>query len=80
MNRNIRVIICIFVVAFAAMSLYFCNYLLFKKDDYISSAHNKRLASYSEHVTRGNILSSDGQVLAETVTDEFGEEKRVYNF
>ncbi len=80
MNKGIKVTLYLFMLIFAAMIIYFGNFLANEKDDYISSSHNSRLNSYSENVRRGNILSSDGQILAKTVVDEEGNESREYPF
>ncbi|HCA21485.1 MAG TPA: peptidoglycan glycosyltransferase [Lachnospiraceae bacterium] len=46
----------------------------------IADPHNKRQDYYSEYIIRGDIVSADGQVLATTVTDEDGNEERVYPY
>lgn len=80
MNKGIKVTLYLFMLVFAAMIIYFGNFLVNEKDDYISSSHNARLNAYSESVQRGSILSNDGQILAQTVVNEDGSESRVYPF
>ena len=50
------------------------------KDDVISSPYNRRQDTYAEHVVRGEIRASGGEVLAKTETDEEGNEQRVYPY
>ena len=50
----------------------------FKSDDFINSPYNTRQDSFSDRVVRGKILSSDGQVLAQTNVSEDGTETRNY--
>lgn len=80
MNKSIKVVLYMFMIVFGAMIIYFGNFLIYHKDDYISSSYNSRLSTMSDTVVRGSILSSDGQVLAKTVVDEFGNEQREYPF
>ena len=52
----------------------------FKSDDFINSPYNTRQDSFSDRVVRGRILSSDGQVLAQTNVSEDGTETRNYPY
>ena len=44
----------------------------------INNSHNKRQKILAEKITKGSIYSQDGEVLAETVTDDDGNEYRSY--
>ncbi len=59
---------------------YFIYFQAIKSEEIISSAYNPRLASFAEHVIRGDIISADRVVLATTKTDEDGTEDRVYPY
>ena len=48
--------------------------------DFINNPYNARLATLSDTVIRGRILSADGQVLARTDVAEDGTETRVYPY
>ena len=60
----------------AAIFISMIGYLIyfdgFKSDDFINSPYNTRQDSFSDRVVRGKILSSDGQVLAQTNVSEDG--------
>lgn len=58
---------------------YVVKFVAIDASDVITSPYNKRASNLEEIVTRGSILSADGKVLAETVTED-GKEKRVYPF
>ena len=46
----------------------------------VNNVHNSRLSKIAESVSRGEILSADGEVLAYTDTDDEGNSVRVYPF
>lgn len=46
----------------------------------MNSPYNKRQNKYEEQVVRGNILTIDGEMLAETKIDSEGNETRVYPY
>lgn len=79
-NRVFSVILYLFFAMFLLMIGYFVYFMVFRSEDFINSPYNKRQDTFAVHVVRGSILSSDGQVLAETVTDENGEETRQYPY
>ncbi|MGN0437958.1 MAG: penicillin-binding transpeptidase domain-containing protein [Lachnospiraceae bacterium] len=54
----------IFAFLFIAMIGYIINFMVNEKDQVIANAANPRLDSYAENVIRGDILSSDGKVIA----------------
>lgn len=69
-----------FMLVFVGMAVYMGIYLFYQKDDYISSSYNSRLKSQSDTVIRGQILSDDGQILAQTIINEDGSESRNYPY
>ena len=68
----------IFTLLFAAMSIYLCRYAYSNRQEMMSNSYNSRQKILSEQTLRGRIISSDGRVLAETVTDDAGAEIREY--
>ncbi len=62
------------------MLLYFVYFNVFRSDDVINSPYNRRQDTFAERVVRGSILSSDGEVLAETQVAADGSETRVYPY
>ncbi len=49
-------------------------------DSFINSPYNTRQDTFSDRVVRGKILSSDGQILAQTNVAEDGTEERIYPY
>ena len=68
------------VALFLALAVYMGYFLQMKSEDVINNPYNARLDSFSDRIVRGSILASDGTVLAETTTDDAGNETRVYNY
>ncbi len=79
-NRQILVITYAFVLIFILLIGYLFIYTQFYSEDLISNPYNKRQDLYAKKVVRGQILSRDHEVLAETETDEEGNERRVYPY
>lgn len=79
-NNAILSIVYIFVGLFLLMMGYFVFFLLAKSDDVINSTYNLRHDVLSKRIIRGNILSSDGKVLAETIIDDEEKEQRSYPY
>ncbi len=76
-NREFVIIAYMFAALFVALSAYFCYFLTFKSDDFINSSYNPRLNSLQTANIRGDIITSDGETVATTLT--FGPiEKRSY--
>jgi len=75
----------ILTYVFTAMFLGLIGYLLYYQtrvsEDVINSPYNrKRHEVLAERIVRGNIESSDGQILAETIVDSDGNETRDYPY
>jgi peptidoglycan glycosyltransferase len=79
-NGKVLVITYACVVLFLALAVYMGYFLQMKSEDVINNPYNARLDSFSDRIVRGSILASDGTVLAETTTDDAGNETRVYNY
>lgn len=79
-NRTILSIVYIFIGLFVLMMGYFSFFLLVRSNDVVNSTYNLRSDVLAKRVIRGNIVSADGMVLAETVTDDEGNETRYYPF
>lgn len=69
-----------FGALFVSLCSYICVYSYVNKQVLFNNSYNKRQATLSAQNTRGMILSSDGEILAQTVTDEEGTETRTYPF
>ena len=79
-NRNILKLTYVMVALFLALIAYMGYFLQMKREDVINNSYNARLDSFADRIVRGQILASDGTVLAQTQVDEAGNETRVYPF
>ena len=75
-NGKVLVITYACVVLFLALAVYMGYFLQMKSEDVINNPYNARLDSFSDRIV-GSILASGGTVLAETTTDDAGNETRV---
>lgn len=79
-NPEILAVTYVFTALFVAMIGYFVYFNGFVSKDVINSAYNVRVSSFADTVVRGDIVSNDGTVLAETLVDDYGNETRYYPF
>lgn len=79
-NKEILRITYIFLLVFILMIGYFISFYIEDSQDIINNTYNRRQNILEAEITRGNILSSDGQILATTITTENGTEQRHYPF
>lgn len=59
---------------------YTCYYAITNQQELINNSYNGRQELLVSQNTRGTIYAAGGQILAETQTDEEGEETRVYPY
>lgn len=79
-NREIMVVTAGFVVLYLSMMGYLSLYAMTHQEELMNNSYNNRQNILSQQNRRGTIYASGGEVLAETVTDENGNEKRVYPY
>lgn len=79
-RKSIFQIMYIFLGLFVLMAGYFSYFIIFQSDEVINNTYNKRQEVLEQRVVRGDILSSDGEVLAHTKLDEKGNETRYYPY
>lgn len=81
-KKNVPVLVITYfvVVLFIAMLANIIIFVVRDADTAIANSYNKRENIYAEKVIKGSILSSDGEVLAETVVDSEGNESRYYPY
>lgn len=79
-NRNILGITYVVVALFFGTAMYMGYFLQVKSEDVINNSYNARLDSFSDRIVRGDILASDGAVLARTEVDMDGKETRIYPY
>lgn len=79
-NREYTFVSYFFVLIFISMIGYLVYFNVAESEEFINSPYNTRQDTFSDRVVRGTILSSDGQVLANTQVYEDGTEERVYPY
>ena len=79
-NKEIRRVMYIMLLLFAGILAYFTWFHIRGSRDIVNNPYNSRLAKLAETVKRGNIMSADGEVLAEEITGEDGSSYRYYPF
>lgn len=79
-NREYSFVSWFFVLIFMSLIRYVIYFNAVKSEDFINSPYNTRQDTFSDRVVRGNIESSDGEVLARTNVYDDGSEERVYPY
>lgn len=79
-NREMAVVTYIVMVLFLVMAGYLVYFVLHDPDTVLNNSYNNRQELLAKRVTKGSILSDNGKVLAETVTDKSGNEIRNYPY
>lgn len=79
-NREFAVVTYLFLAIFICLMGYMVYFQVLRSEDFINSSYNARQDSFQTRITRGEILSADGQVLAQTNTDAEGNETRYYPY
>lgn len=79
-NREMAVVTYIVMFLFLVMAGYLIYFVMHDSDKVLNNTYNKRQELLAKRVTKGSVLSSDGKVLAETVVDKKGEERRNYPY
>lgn len=79
-NREFAVITYSFLALFLCLMGYFTYFQFEKSEEFIDNPYNSRQETFSQKIIRGKILSSGGDVLAETITDDEGEDVRRYPY
>ena len=75
---EIRIMTGCFSLIFAAMIVYLCYFVDTNEQEMVNNSYNSRQEILLTKNYRGSIFASDGTVLAETILDDAGNEKRVY--
>lgn len=73
-----RIVFYSFALIFTAMSIYLGIYVSTHEMELINNSYNSRQTILARENTRGNIYDKDGNILAQTLTDENGSEYRNY--
>lgn len=79
-NRPIIVITYFMVSLFVGMIAYIIYFMQFKSETVIANSRNVRQDSFADSIERGDIITSDGVVIATSETDENGNTNRTYPY
>ena len=79
-NREFYRIMYLFSGLFLLLCGYLCYFLIFESREVINNPYNLRQETFERKIVRGEILSSDGEILAETLITDNGEEARFYPY
>lgn len=79
-NRQIVVVSYCVVLVFMGMLAYLVQFMVKDSQRIINNPSNKRQEVLAKKIVRGDILSSDGEVLATTKTGKDGKETRTYPY
>lgn len=79
-NLEYNVVTYLFLAIFLGMIAYFVYFMVVESEDFINNEYNGLQTLFEEDVVKGEIVTSDGYVIAETVTDKEGNESRNYPY
>lgn len=79
-NHEYNVATYIFMAIFGAMILYMVYFLTFKSNEFINNEYNGLQTLFEDDVVKGDIITSDGYVIAETDVDDEGNTSRKYPY
>ncbi|MBQ3559110.1 MAG: FtsW/RodA/SpoVE family cell cycle protein [Agathobacter sp.] len=79
-DREYHVVTYLFLTIFLAMIAYFVYFLAVESEEFINNEYNGLQTLFEKDVIKGEIITSDGYVIAETVTDEEGNTSRNYPY
>lgn len=79
-NRPIIVMTYMMVAIFVSMVAYIIYFMQFRAELVIANSRNIRQDSFADVVERGDIITSDGVVIATSQTDESGNTTRNYPY
>lgn len=79
-NQQILILTYAMVMLFLGLGGYFSYFLFMESDHVINNSYNARLDSFADRVIRGEIVSNDGHILAQTQVNEEGKEIRIYPY
>ncbi len=79
-NKEIAGVMWFFILLFFSLSGYITYYAATHRQELINNSYNGRQQMLIAQNTRGKILSSEGEVLAQTVEDDQGKEIRQYPY
>jgi len=79
-NLEYNVVTYLFLAIFLGMITYFVYFMVVESEEFINNEYNGLQTLFEEDVVKGEIITSDGYVIAETLTDENGDTSRNYPY
>lgn len=79
-NNSIMRITYLFIGLFVLLLANFTYFMAVESQDAINNSYNRRQDLLAETIKRGQILSRDGQILAESLEDDHGNVARYYSY
>lgn len=79
-NTELVIVTWIFIVLLLLLAVWVSYLEIFRRDSLNSNINNTRKSGESENVIRGNIITTDGTILASTSIDDSGNETRSYPY
>lgn len=79
-SRELYRVMYLFSGMFCLLCGYLCYFLTFESKAVINNPYNLRQDNFGKKIVRGEILSAEGDVLAQTLVTEDGEESRFYPY
>ena len=79
-NQPIWFLTYVFSGIFLLLIVYIIKFIGFDAKSVIANTYNKRTDLLAEDVIRGDLLTSDGKIIATTIVEEDGEEVRNYPY
>lgn len=79
-NLEYNVVTYLFFAIFLGMIAYFVYFMVVESEEFINNEYNGLQTLFEEDVVKGEIITSDGYVIAETLTDDEGNTSRNYPY
>lgn len=79
-NRPIVVMTYLSVILFMGMFAWIIYFMVHDSESVVANSANRRQDAFSDVVERGEIVTSDGTVIAKSEMDDSGNESRVYPY
>lgn len=79
-NRELMVVTYLMAALFVAVFGYLVYFVGIGSQKVVNNSYNSRLDLFADRIVRGDIVSSDGDILAMTNVDKNGEERRFYPY
>ena len=77
-NGEFTLVMYLFLLIFLGMIVYLIYFIGWKSDTFIDNEYNVLWKSYEDDVKKGDIITSDGYVIAETILND--QEKEIRNY